>query len=240
VHLRLISYNIRKAKGGWRHRTSSREIGEALMSRSPDIVLCQEVFHSYGPGGVNQSAEISERLGIPAAYGANAVYSKGHHGNATLTRFDILASRNFDLSTNPIERRGVLWGLIDVEGQPLHVFNTHLGLNRRQRRRQVARIADAIEALAVKDQPLILGGDFNDWTGRLDAFVRERCGVESSRERLTAVAHASYPNLRPLLSLDRLYWRGLELESLQVLQGEPWIRISDHLPLEATFQLRSP
>ncbi|MCB1282678.1 MAG: hypothetical protein KDB18_14240, partial [Salinibacterium sp.] len=131
--MRILSYNIRKAKGGWRARTDSHEIAVALRARRPDLVLCQEVFHARADDGDHQSRALGDILEFEATYGRNAVYSRGHHGNATLTKYTIIASKNFDLSTNPIERRGLLWAQLEIDGRPLHVFNTHLGLNVRQR-----------------------------------------------------------------------------------------------------------
>ena len=84
-------------------------------------------------------------------------------------------------------------------------------------------------------EPLILAGDFNDWNGRLDPILVKALDVTSSLSRLTRKQGASFPNLRPFLALDRLFWRGLDVDHLRVLRGEPWSRISDHLPLEATL-----
>ena len=42
------------------------------------------------------------------AYGRNAVYPHGHHGNAVLSRFPMLTQENLDISAHLFESRGLL------------------------------------------------------------------------------------------------------------------------------------
>ncbi|WP_425277949.1 endonuclease/exonuclease/phosphatase family protein, partial [Enterobacter hormaechei] len=63
------------------------------------------------------------------AYGRNAVYPEGHHGNAVLSRFPIEHYENRDVSVGESEKRGLLYCRItppelDV---PVHVGCVHLG-----------------------------------------------------------------------------------------------------------------
>ena len=235
--MRLLSYNIRKGKGGWRSPRPADKLSSALQERAPDVVMLQEVFHDARADGPQQACDLASELEFASAYGANARYSRGHHGNATLARFEIIDSLNHDLSTNPIERRGVLWVRARIGDREIDLYNTHLGLNRRQRQKQIDRIADVVEQHTNGNRPYILAGDFNDWTGRLDLRIRDRLGVESSLVRLDRKSRASFPNLAPILALDRIYWHGLDIRSMSVLRGEPWRRLSDHLPLEAEIEL---
>ena len=43
------------------------------------------------------------------AYGRNAVYPEGHHGNAVLSRFPIEHYENRDVSVGESEKRGLLY-----------------------------------------------------------------------------------------------------------------------------------
>lgn len=38
-----------------------------------------------------------------------------------------------------------------------------------------------------------------------------------------------------MLTLDRIYTRGLRVTQAQVHHGAPWAQLSDHLPLSATL-----
>jgi endonuclease/exonuclease/phosphatase family metal-dependent hydrolase len=48
----------------------------------------------------------------------------------------------------------------------------------------------------------------------------------------------TFPAAMPWLRLDRVYVRGFEVESAQVLHGPSWARLSDHAPIVATLQVK--
>ena len=50
------------------------------------------------------------------AYGRNAVYPHGHHGNAVLSKFPILRYENRDVSISGPEKRALLHCVLDVPG----------------------------------------------------------------------------------------------------------------------------
>src|SRR5690606_3622341 len=174
---------------------------------------------------------------MPRVYGPNAFYRSGDHGNATLSRYPITRVDNRDLSTNPIEHRGLLYTRLHLPGTEVHVFNTHLGLNTVQRRRQIARIAKVIEELCQSDVPIVLAGDFNDWTGQLDALVQDRCGLSSALTDLPPRLRRTWPSGRPVFWLDRIYYRNLELLGTTILDEPPLPTLSDHLPIEVEFRI---
>ena len=144
---------------------------------------------------------------------------------------------NIDLSVNRVERRGVLHVEIEVGGRRLHILNTHLGLTARQRVYQVNRIGHRIHDACGSDDAVLLAGDFNDFGGRLDALVHSDCGLRSALDGLPPARRRSWPSGLPLFALDRMYLRGLERERGGVLQGLPWKRYSDHLPIRCRLRL---
>ena len=48
----------------------------------------------------------------------------------------------------------------------------------------------------------------------------------------------TFPAAKPLLRLDRIYVRGFEVVSAEVLHGIRWSRLSDHAPIVATLELK--
>jgi len=48
---------------------------------------------------------------------------------------------------------------------------------------------------------------------------------------------ATYPSRLPLAQLDYVYARGLKPVGVQIPRGGVWGKMSDHLPLIATFRL---
>jgi endonuclease/exonuclease/phosphatase family metal-dependent hydrolase len=106
------------------------------------------------------------------------------------------------------------------------------------------------------DAPVIIAGDFNDWTNQLSATLRSSLGVtEVFDENLPSRGFGVYlrslsgrgPKLKPArtfpaalpwLRLDRVYVRGLQIESAQVLHGPMWAKLSDHAPIVASLALK--
>jgi endonuclease/exonuclease/phosphatase family metal-dependent hydrolase len=231
--LRVLSWNIRKGLGPHARRSTFADLEAVLGTQPVDLLLLQEVDHHWTDPQGHQSQRLASFLGLHAAYEPNKQRRGGHHGNATFSRHALQQIENIDLSVNRIERRGVLHVRLEVGTRALHVFNTHLGLTGRQRRGQVERIAAEIEARCPPEDAVLLAGDFNDFTGRLDRRVRLRCGLENALAGATGVRRRSWPSGRPLFALDRLYLRGLRLVKGRVLRGRPWSLLSDHLPLRA-------
>jgi len=236
--MRLVTYNIHKGREAAGPTEDELDrLSRALAAYDADIVLCQEVFHDAS-GENSQSDALARGLGMSAYYAPNALRRRGHHGNATFTAWPVERWENFDLSTNPIERRGVLYARIPLASGPLHVLNVHLGLNHWQRRSQLKRIQILIASLCLPHEALVLAGDFNDWHGRIEKAVIRDLGLDNALAQLPPLERRTWHARRPLLSLDRIYVRGLEVRQPERLTGEPWSRLSDHLPLGVELQAR--
>src|SRR5687767_13425506 len=57
---------------------------------------------------------LADSLWPQFAYGQNAVYPHGHHGNALLSKFPIVRHRNRDVSVAGHENRGLLHCVLDM------------------------------------------------------------------------------------------------------------------------------
>ena len=102
----------------------------------------------------------------------------------------------------------------------------------------------------------IIPDDFNDWTNSLSKTLRDRLHVrEVFDQSLSARGFGTYlrrlsgrgpkktpartfPAAMPVLQLDRIYVRGFEVHSANVLFGASWARLSDHAPLVAELSLQ--
>ena len=189
--------------------------------------------HDWPEGG--QHDFLAEGVWPDTAYGGNAIYDHGHHGNAILSRFPILSSHNQDISELRFERRGMLHTELAVPGwkEPLHCVCVHLGLTAAARRRQMLALAERMEEVSPGETPLIIAGDFNDWHNRAGNLIAERLGLVEVFGGLNGQPARSFPATLPMFRLDRIYVRGFEIERAEVHFGRPWSKISDHAALSA-------
>ena len=225
MRLRVATYNIHtgvlRELFGLRRVSSIHELRNRLHQLEADLILLQEVqgehkrhagrfehwpvepqdqFLARSPG-VRQSFE--------TAYGANAHYLHGHHGNALLSRFPILERDHRDFSDHALEKRGVLHCVVDLGPVPLHCFVVHFGLLARSRERQLEALIDWIRRSVPRDAPLIIGGDFNDWRNQLSRRLCEALGLAEAFDACRAL-----PRSRQAAGYvrDRLADLGVDLE----------------------------
>jgi endonuclease/exonuclease/phosphatase family metal-dependent hydrolase len=240
--LNIATYNIHKGFSQFNRRMVIHELRERLRTLNPDIVFLQEVqglhlrhSHDYEDWPLRPQHEfLAEDVWEECAYGMNAVYDHGHHGNAILSRFPILAFQNQDISALKFERRGLLHCELELPewDAPLHCVCVHLGLTASARRRQLQALAERMEQLA-GDAPLIVAGDFNDWRNSACDLLAQRLGLTEVFARGRGRPAKSFPSALPVFRLDRIYVRGFDIMRAQVHYGEPWSRISDHAVLSA-------
>lgn len=243
--IHITTYNIHKGFSQFNQRMVLHELKEELRRVHTDVAFLQEVLgehrahaeRHYNWPQQSQYEFLADSIWTDYAYGKNAVYPEGHHGNALLSRYPIVKWENIDISAHPLESRGLLHCEIAIPGwqETLHCVNVHLGLGQRGRNKQVAAIRDRILSVVPSHAPLIIAGDFNDWRRTAGDFLARTLHVQEVFEHLHGKPAKSYPASLPLLSLDRIYFRGLKVKGAQVYHGRPWSRISDHAVLTATM-----
>jgi len=104
----------------------------------------------------------------------------------------------------------------------------HLDLFEYTRRQQLTALVAYLKKAIPTGAPLILGGDFNDWARKVGRILQDELGLEE-------YSAPSFPSWAPLLRLDRLYVRGIKVQSFNALSEDPWDQLSDHLPLCLEF-----
>lgn len=244
--LRITTYNIHKGFSQFNRRVTVHELRQHLQQLHADILFLQEVQGAHEGHArrfvhwpqMPQHQFLAESLAHRSAYGSNAVYEEGHHGNAILSRFPILNWENQDISVNRFESRGLLHAEIQIPGWPeaLHCMCVHLNLLGRDRQKQLLALRQRIETLVPADAPLIIAGDFNDWRQQADRVLTEDLKLHEVFQSLNGVPARSFPAKLPVLTLDRIYYRGFRIEHAKVHGGLPWSKISDHAPLSATMR----
>ena len=240
--LTVVTYNIHKGLSTFNKRLVLHDIKEGLRALDADVAFLQEVQGKHDKNARRHVTwpEVSQHEfltheGSHAVYGMNAVYQHGHHGNAVVSRHPIPVWENIDVSHHAMESRGLLHCEVHIEGwkEPLHCINVHLGLWARSRRFQLEWLCERIRASVPKKGPLVVAGDFNDWHRRASNFLEDELGLVEVFEKKEGKPAKSYPAQMPFFTLDRIYVRDLNVESVTRHSGAGWSRLSDHVALAA-------
>jgi len=236
---KIATYNIHKGLSQFNRRVILHELRDRLRSLDADIVFLQEVQGERlaSPHPADPREPQHEFLGQETwphqAYGMNAVYDNGHHGNAIVSRFPILRWDNQDVSTNPLESRGILHCEIALPGGDLlHCLCVHFDLTKRGRGIQFNALVERIRRVVPADEPLVIAGDFNDWNNHASHQLEKELQVREAFEAKGGKLAKSWPAGLPLFRLDRIYVRGLDIVQCEM---HPWRKISDHAALSAVL-----
>lgn len=243
--LSFVSCNIHKGLGFGNLRFTLPRIKQALIAWAPDVVCLQEVQGLQQPrrqlpaswGWQSQVAYLASDVFPFVAYEPNAWRAQSHHGNAILTRLPLQRCTNVDLSLSRWERRGLLHAVLELPdtGAPLHVISTHLNLQARHRKRQLALIRAYLEAEVPAGDSIILAGDFNDWRRRAAA------GLAADLSEAFVTLHGqparTFPSFLPMLRLDRVYARNLEAVHAMHHPRHASAWFSDHAALAVRLRL---
>lgn len=245
--LNIVTYNIHKGFSQFNRRVVLHELRERLRELNSDIVFLQEVQGAHNRISRRhndypqqpQHEFLAQEIWPHHAYGMNAVYDGGHHGNAILSRYEILHWENEDISAHGFESRGALHCELALPDNdvPLHCLCVHLGLFKRGRGQQFNALVSRINQVVPKHAPLIIAGDFNDWNNHANRQLAQELGLHEVFETGKGRLARSYPAGLPLLRLDRIYVRGLTVKHSEVHAHKPWDKISDHAALSATLLL---
>lgn len=239
--LKVVTYNIHKGLSPLNQRVVMHDLREQLRGLDADILFLQEV---QGQHSLNvrsradypvepQHEFIAEEVWAHHAYGMNAVYEAGHHGNAILSRFPIIRSSNKNVSAHRFEDRGLLHCEIQLGDKNVHCLCAHFGLFARGRRTQTKMLIEYVMGNIPPDSSLIIAGDFNDWRNQLSTTLANELDVYDTFHQFHGQHARSFPAALPLFKLDRIYVRGFEVVDSKVHGGR---RMSDHAALLATLR----
>jgi endonuclease/exonuclease/phosphatase family metal-dependent hydrolase len=262
--LRVLTYNIHKGFNVGNRRFVLHQIREALIAADADLLFLQEMQGEHQRHEkkildwpvLSQLEFIADKTWPFYAYGKNAIYDAGHHGNAILSKFPFEQWENINVSPFPWASRSMLHGVIRLPGmaevsqavgnrcdrlpqndQDVHIVCIHFGLTGKERRLQISKLCDRMDNHVPHDAPLIIAGDFNDWMGQAERFFHDHLGLQEVFRETHGRYARSFPSWLPFLPMDRIYYRGLIPVSCEPLTHAPWHRLSDHAPLIASFTL---
>jgi endonuclease/exonuclease/phosphatase family metal-dependent hydrolase len=222
IPMRVVTYNIRSGNGNLDSTAS------AIRAQAPDIVALQEVDVHWADRSAfaDQVAELAAKLGMQARFAPIYVLPplrtgapSREFGVALLSRYPIVRFRNDTiarLSTQvqdptPTPAPGLLDAVLDVQGHPVRVLNTHLDYRKDPavRSQQVQQMLGFIGDMSV---PTLVFGDMN--------------------------AAPSAPELQPLLARLHDAWAGSTTPGFTYPADAPRERI-DYVLVSPQFSVRS-
>ena len=259
MELRVGTYNIQHGVDqnlpeGAGTDINLQYIVDFIRERNLDICGLNEV----GMGGLQaeQAKVIAEQLGYDyrfgcAEIGVSCVGKDGQYGNAIISRYPIVNSRNVlieaekESDRNPdldnygyYENRALLIAEIDVNGCMVTAMSCHIGFGEYQKNLAVETI---LEESAKVTTPLFVMGDFN--------FTSDTKYYHSLAEKLIdtesvmvggAEEHFTFPSAKgkPLTSkIDYIFVKP-NSDCLPVSAEAVAYDYSDHRPLMACFELK--
>jgi endonuclease/exonuclease/phosphatase family metal-dependent hydrolase len=222
---------------------------EAITELNPDFVFLQEVQgeHRRREKRINAWPEepqfeyIAEKIWPHYVYAKNAIYQSGHHGNAMLSKYPFDGFENINLSSINRASRGILHCQLHLQDEKktrIHLLCVHLGLFKAERKEQCKALIMRISEAVPENEPLLMAGDFNDWRMDISKPLAGELGIKEAFQAVEGQYARSFPAIRPSLCVDRVYFRGMEVDEVQCMHGKPWRMLSDHLPLFARFSLK--
>jgi endonuclease/exonuclease/phosphatase family metal-dependent hydrolase len=227
----VATYNVHRWTGlSGRAAPDAARAGFVISELGADVIGLQEVLCPWE--GDDPLVRLADALGFHLAYAVTRIHRRGQLGNAILSRWPIRGAEVLDISSSRIERRVAVAASIDdlTGGAGLNVLTTHMSLVDRTRRRQVDLL---LEHPQLRAGPSVLLGDMNAWRRDRASRRLERAHDQHHNREWPA----SYPAVRPVLALDRVYTRGARTLEVEAHDSVAARRASDHLPIVARLRL---
>lgn len=239
--LRVMTYNVHRCVG-IDGRLSPERIARIIARHDPDFVALQELdVRRRRTNGVDQAHAIARHLEMSYHFHPTIALEEERYGNAILSRLPMRLAKRGILPGAGLARepRGAIWVTLDLDGLPLQVVNTHLGLGRGERLAQAnALLGPDWLGHADCNGHKILLGDLN--AGPTSPVV-QRLTTEFKDAQLDLAAHRprnTWFGPMPARRIDHvLVDAEIDVVSAQVPAGGMAWLASDHLPLVVDLEV---
>jgi len=237
VTMRLLSWNIHKCIGGRDRRYSLQRVLDCIDHEQPDLICLQEVDRLVRRSSFDDQPRLLARgLGMCPVFQSNVTVGDGTYGNLVLSRYPMGSRHRISLKRGLRKSRGAQLVFIDAPAGPLHLCNTHLGLDERERHWQMERLLGHRLFRSAEPLPTVIVGDFNDWRDTLADNALRREGFHQVTSPVSDFR--SFPAWLPVGGLDKAFIRGrIEIDQARIIRTSLAQIASDHLPLVIDFQL---
>ncbi len=239
TQIRLMTYNVHGC-GGMDGRVSPRRVARVIAAQAPDIVALQEIDLGRRRSRTeDQAALIGRQLGMHAVFCPTITRGQEHYGHALFSRWPIEIVKRALLPHDPKgwwkEPRAALWVKVWVDGTPVNLITTHLGLGRRERLLQMhTLLSEEWLGRLRDDEAIIVCGDFNLTPGSRPYGLMAQRLRDAQAARQGHRPLNTFSSLRPFARLDHIFMsRRFDVANVVVPRSELTRVASDHLPLVA-------
>lgn len=237
--LSVLSYNIHFGLSAFKRVNVSSSLSDFIHETKADIILLQELWLPKGELEYLIASTLKEVWPHQICV-ATCLLPLGNQGNGILSRHKILDWKQIDFTYSKFQQRSFLHArlYLESEAKTISLVCTHFGLKRSERLYQAIKLSEYIEEEIEADEALVIGGDFNDWSGDITKLFASRNGLKEVFKETYGRHAKTYPAIKPFLSLDRLYVRGMSFDKPEVLTKAGWRGSSDHLPLAVHLEFK--
>nr|WP_317332981.1 endonuclease/exonuclease/phosphatase family protein [uncultured Romboutsia sp.] len=148
--MKIVSYNIHKGMDANNVFTLNKII-KYLKELDADIICLQEVLY-------NQFTVLKQNLKLDGVFAANINNPTLMYGIATFSKNEIIDKEHIFLKSKG-EQRGFLYTNVFSKYCCVDIINTHLGLDKDERKEQLNQIVDYTNRLR---KAKVICGDFNE------------------------------------------------------------------------------
>lgn len=233
VNLRIISFNIHHAEG-LDGVIDTQRIADLINAEQADLVGLQEVdVGTTRVSGRNLIAELAQKSGMNYVFSNNLSFQGGQYGNGILSKFPI-KFRDHRLLTQvgASEQRGWLKAVVDVNGNDLSFWCTHLD-SRSTNAERLLSVTNFNSWLDNETAPVIFVGDFNDNPFGA-VYNRMTSKWNDTWAQIGVGLGNTIPASSPSSRIDFI-WTSKDAPFTPVSAHVPVTTISDHRPVVATL-----
>ena len=184
----------------------------------------------------DQPRLLGQTLNLHSIFQANVSVANGTYGNLILSRWAVGSSHRISLKRGIRKSRGAQLIHVETPKGVIHLVNTHLGLDERERHWQVESLLSHHLFQSSVMIPTVIAGDFNDWRNTL----AERALASHGFQQVTSPPSEfrSFPSWLPVGGLDKIFFRGkVVFNRARVIRTSLARIASDHLPIVVDFSL---
>ena len=179
-------------------------LANVIKESNPDLVAMQEGdFKTNRAKGYDLATELGWRTKLAPLFGKAMPYSGGEYGEAVLSRWSFVSSRNIALPCLPGKepRTALMITTVTDFGDTISFVATHLDHEGSESR--IMQVKKINEELSKNRYPTILAGDLNDIPGSETINILEEHWTPTYNKENPAF---TYPSTKPNRKIDYIMY----------------------------------